>query len=457
MLALVPTRAVAQHEHHPAPASDTMTMEGMAMRGAAPSPLGIPMSRTGSGTSWLPDSSPMHARHVAAGSWELMLHGEAFVQYDRQFTKRGDEQLGSINWGMLMARHPLGGGVLTLRGMMSLEPFTIGARGYPLILQSGESYRGRPLVDRQHPHDLFMELAAVYERAIARNLAVELYVAPVGEPALGPVAFPHRPSAESDPYAPLSHHWQDATHITFGTITAGVYSRTWKLEGSIFNGREPDEHRTNFDYARRSLDSYSGRLTVNPDAHWSLSASYGYLESPEELHPDESLHRISASALYAHAFGGRGEWAGTLVWGANEHRGGGGLSNSVVAEGNIDLDGANTIFGRAEWVQKSAADLALGGDVGAPVAGGGEPTGIASDRQFDIGAFAAGYLRELARFGGVSLGIGFRGSLDIVPRTLEPVYGTRTPGGLALFLRVRPSRMQMGDVSMNREHSSSRR
>ncbi|MDQ6830842.1 MAG: hypothetical protein M3081_18420, partial [Gemmatimonadota bacterium] len=185
-------------------------------------PIGVPMTRTGSGTTWLPDRSPMHAKHLLAGDWELMLHGLAFVQYDKQYSDRGDAQFGAPNWGMVMASHPLGAGRLQLRGMMSLDPFTLTSRGYPLLLQSGEAYQGQPLHDRQHPHDLFMELAGIYEHPLTTNLGVQLYLAPVGEPASGPVAFPHRPSASSDPLAPLGHHWQDATHISFGVATAAL-------------------------------------------------------------------------------------------------------------------------------------------------------------------------------------------------------------------------------------------
>src|SRR6185437_9992593 len=223
--------------------------------------------------------------------WDVMLHGVAFLQYDDQGSKRGDRQLGSVNWGMLMAGHDLAGGRLGLRGMVSADPFTVGARGYPLLLQSGESYRGKPLFDRQHPHDLFMEIAALYDHAIGNNAAVSLYVAPVGEPAIGPVAFPHRPSAMNDPLAPIGHHWQDATHIAFGVLTAGLFTHSVKVEGSLFNGREPDENRTNFDYRGRSLDSYAGRVTWNPAGQWSVAGSYAYLKSPETTHPEESMHR----------------------------------------------------------------------------------------------------------------------------------------------------------------------
>src|SRR5262249_33652192 len=169
-------------------------------------------------------------------------------------------------------------------------------RGYPLLLQSGESFHGEPLHDRQHPHDFWMELGAIYERAISKRVAVELYAAPSGEPALGPVAFMHRPSAMDNPAAPLGHHWQDATHIAFGVITAGVFTHRLKLEGSVFNGREPDENRWDFDPI--VLDSYSGRATFNPDSNWSFTAGYGFLKNPEALEPAVSLHRLTASALY---------------------------------------------------------------------------------------------------------------------------------------------------------------
>lgn len=435
MLLLAPVTSAAQHEHQLSPAPDSALADTMAMslHGAMAGPLGIPTSRMGSGTSWVPDDAPMHAQHFQSGGWEFMLHGVAFIQFDKQFTTRGDEQFGSINWGMLMARHSLGGGLLTLRDMMSLEPFTVTAKGYPLLLQSGESYRGQPLHDRQHPHDLFMELAAQYERPVAQNLGLSLYLAPVGEPALGPVAFPHRPSAAGDPLAPLGHHWQDATHISFGVITAGIYSRMWRLEGSIFNGREPDAIRTNFDYAGRSLDSYSGRLTVNPDSHWSLTGSYGYLASPEELHPEESQHRVSASVLNEHAYRKNGNFATSLIWGANKYSGVSGLSNSVLAETNLDLDGTNTIFGRAEFAQKSAGDLMV--------------DEVPPSTTYNVGSLVLGYIREISKFSGGSIGLGARGSLDLIPRSLEPAYGTRTPGGFTVFLRFRPSRMHMAGMS----------
>src|SRR2546428_1801025 len=378
-------------------------------------PLGIPEARMGSGTSWLADASPMHAAHVVLGDWTLMLHGVGFLQYDRQGGSRGSNQMGLVNWEMAAATRPLGGGQLELRKMLSAEPWTIGSRGYPLLVQSGESYQGAPLHDRQHPHDLFMELSALYERPVARNRGLSLYLAPVGEPAVGPVAFPHRPSAADDPLAPISHHWQDGTHITFGVVTAGVFTREVKLEASWFNGREPDENRTNFDYTGRRLDSYSARLTVNPGSRWSLSTWYAYLKSPEGLNPDESLHRLGAAALTTQRVGTRGTWSSGLIYGANDQVGPGPLASSGVLESTVDLDGTNAFFGRAEYVRKNAAELVL--------------PSVPPTTEYDVGALALGYLRTVGTVAGLAAAGGLRASVDLVPPSLNAVHGSRPPPG----------------------------
>ena len=388
-------------------------------------PLRIPEMRMGSGTSWLPDASPMHAAHLRLGAWTLMLHGSAVVQYDHQAGLRGEARVNLIDWAMVAASRTVAGGRLHLRGMISSDPWGVGSRGYPLLLQTGESVRGVPLHDHQHPHDLFMELAALYERPVARHLAVSLYAAPVGEPAVGPAAFPHRPSAVDDPLAPIGHHWQDGTHITFGVLTAGVFTRTTKLEASIFNGREPDENRTNFDYAGRALDSYSARLSVSPGARWSLSAWYAYLKSPEALHQEESLHRLGAAALMAQPFGGRGRWAMALIYGANARIGIGRLSNSVVVETNVDLDGTNAVLGRVEYVRKTAGELVV--------------ASVPPATEYDVGALAVGYRRALASLGGVTAGVGVRGAVNLVPGALQGVYGSRAPLGFAVYFNLRPA------------------
>jgi hypothetical protein len=415
--------------HHPPQVSDSMPRQSMAS--VMPQrPFGIPMTRMGSGTAWLPDASPMRAWHFPTGRWILMVHGDAFLQYDHQGGPRGDDQVGSINWGMLMAMRQVAGGTLHLHGMASAEPFTIGAGGYPLLLQSGETFEGQPLHDRQHPHDLFMELSAFYEREINPRLGFLLYVAPVGEPGIGPVAYMHRPSALNDPFAPLAHHWTDATHITYGVLTAGLFTRQVRLEGTLFNGREPDEDRYDFDF--HPLDSYGARLSVNPTPDWALSLSYGYLKQPEAVHADENQHRIGASILHTVRLGRQGEWASALVYGSKQHvepsGGSGPWQHSLMAESNLQLDAANTVFGRVEYVRKSGEELVLPGSL--------------AGEEFDLGNLSLGYVREFARYRGATFGVGARGALNLVPASLESSYGSRTPVGLAVFLRIRPALLE---------------
>ena len=402
--------------------ADTMHAMPMMMAGV----LGIPMSRMGSGTSWIPDAVTLPTRDVMRGGWDLMGHGFLFGQYDDQGGTRGAHQLGSLNWAMLLATRAIGSASrLQFRTMLSLDALGVTDRGYPLLLQTGESYHGEPLHDRQHPHDFFMELGALYDHALSKTLALSLYAAPSGEPALGPVAFMHRPSSMDDPVAPIGHHWQDATHTSFGVLTAGVFSRTWKLEGSYFNGREPDENRWDFDRIR--LDSWSGRLTVNPAREWSLSASYGYLRSPEALDPGTSVHRATASVMNGRRIGMDGQWASTFVWGANLVAGQR-ASNSLLAESELVVDARNTLLARAEWVQKSASELVL-------------PTslGFAPGRQFGLAHVSVGYVREVLASHGATLGIGALGTVNAVPSELGGVYGSRAPLGAMVFVRLRPT------------------
>jgi hypothetical protein len=337
--------------------SARMGMPGMTHHSADDmmiGPVGVSMERMGSGTTWIPDAVTLPSRRRMLGDWMIMAHGFVFAQYDNQSGERGDDQFGSLNWMMLMATHDFGGGRFQARTMLSLDPFTVTKRGYPLLLQTGETYNGAPLHDRQHPHDFWMEFGALYQREINKGLAWSIYAAPSGEPALGPVAFMHRPSAMDNPAAPLTHHWQDATHVSFGVVTAGVYSRRWQLEGSVFNGREPDENRWDFDPIK--LDSYSGRLTVNPTAHWSLAGGYGYLKSPQSLNPAESMHRLTASLMHGTRLGNDGQWASAFIWGTNKHSGQPSWSNGFLAESEAILGKQNSLFGRGELVQKSAAE-----------------------------------------------------------------------------------------------------
>jgi len=411
-----------EHEHHheakaaePEPASQAQ-------------PLVLPHAREGSGTSWMPDSSPVYAHHFSAGDWMLMLHYSVFAGYDDQWSDRGSRRFTAVNWVMGMASHALAGGELTLRGMFSGEPATMGgAKAFPLLLQSGETYGGEPLHDRQHPHDLFMETAAIYRRPLGEALGVELYAAASGEPALGPTAFMHRPSAMNDPFPPIGHHWQDSTHITFGVLTAGVYTRWLKVEGSLFHGREPDEDRWNFDFG--SLDSWSARLSVNPTVQTSFQVSYGYLHSPEAARPDENVHRITASGTYAAPISSEGTIALTALWGRNVEEGHG--SDSALLETNLDLDGRNVPFLRLEYVQKSPHDLAV--------------TSPDPGAHYDLFQAQIGYVYRLTGGPVVPLA-GAVVDVGLIPGSLESVYGTRAPVGLFVFVGVQPPRAASAHV-----------
>jgi hypothetical protein len=413
-------------------------MHGMEM--ITPDPLGVSMDRMGSGTTWVPEAAPIPSVYFAApGGWDVTGHGFAYAQYNRQGGARGDSQFGSLNWGMLMASHELLGGRFQARTMISLDAAGVTSRGYPLLLQSGESYNGAPLHDRQHPHDLWMELGALYERPVTKSVGVSIYAAPSGEPALGPVAFMHRPSAMDNPLAPISHHWQDATHITFGVLTAGIFTHEIKIEASYFNSREPDQYRYNFDPIR--LDSYSGRVTFDPTASWSFAAGYGYLRSPEALNPDESMHRFTASILHGATFGTEGQWATSLIYGANEHSSQPGWSHSVLAESEIIVDRSSTLFSRAEFAQKSAEELVLEETgCGSGCTSGSQSAAFSANDIFNVGELSLGYIRELASGHGGTIGLGAAGTLNLVPGALEPAYGSRTPLGAVVFLRLRPWR-----------------
>jgi hypothetical protein len=379
------------------------------------------MARDGSGTSWLPEASPMYAFHATRGSWQLMAHQNVFVQYLHESGARGADQGGSINWFMGMAQRPLGKGRLRLNGMVSLEPFTIRGCGYPDLLASGEQCDGEAIHDRQHPHDLFMELSARYDAPLGRGLRWEIYGGPTAEPALGPVAFPHRLSAMPNPIAPLSHHWLDATHIAFGVITGGVYGAKWKAETSVFNGREPDEHRTGFDFG--ALDSVSGRLTFLPVRAVSLQVSAGRLaeaEAGEAGEPRTTVTRTTASATVHTGVRDGNIWATTVAWGRNAEEGH--ATNAFLVETNVTKRDRDSWFGRFEVAGKTAHDLALEHD----------------DEIFTVAKLQGGYTRYFQPRAGFAPGVGGALSFGVVPDSLAAVYGRRINTGVALFVTLRP-------------------
>ena len=373
-----------------------------------------------SGTAWQPAATPMHAHHSMVAGWQLMTHYNAFLAYDDQSGPRGDEQFNSVNWLMLMARQRSTENELMLRGMFSLEPWTTTAKGYPLLFQSGEAYHGRPLIDRQHPHDFFMELAGRYRRLVNSDTVLSLYVAPAGEPALGPPAFPHRMSAMDNPAAPISHHWLDSTHISFGVLTAGIARDKWQLEGSWFNGREPDEDRWGIDLTR--LDSYAGRLSWNPTLEWSAQVSVGYLKSPEELHPGDDLWRTTASLMHLKKVGGDSHLATTFAWGRNDTHGG--KTDAVTLE-SAWMNGRMSVFGRAEYVEKMGEELDIPSD----------------ERRFGIKQVSVGATHELVRDRPWQLALGGAVTYTFKPEALDTFYG-KNPVGFWIFLRLRPAAMR---------------
>jgi hypothetical protein len=381
-----------------------------------------PMTREGSGTSWLPDSSPMYGRMFMFGDNMLMLHGAIFPRYTYVSTRRGDDRIDAPNWFMGMYSHPLWNDAqFGSRLMMSLDPLTEGGRGYPLLFQSGESWNGEPLHDRQHPHDLFDELSFSISQKFEHDLSAYIYFGYPGEPALGPPTFMHRPSAMDDPDAPIGHHWQDSTHVTFGVATAGLVWSNVKIEGSIFNGREPDEDRYNFD--QPDFDSYSGRLSWNPTRNLALQASYGYIKSPEALEPELNRHRTTASLIYNVPLGNDTNWATSFVWGQNNDTGEG-KTQSFLVESNYQR-GRDTVYFRWERVEKSGRELVL--------------NEAADTRIFPVGAYTLGYVRDLSHGNGIDIGLGTQFTINNRPDTLDRYYGDGLGYAFEFFLRIRPS------------------
>ncbi|MGE3623576.1 MAG: hypothetical protein AB7H77_06885, partial [Bdellovibrionales bacterium] len=303
------------------------------------------MSREASGTSWQPDSTPMEGPHFTADNWNFMAHGFVNGIYDNQGGPRGASKTFSTSMAMLMAQRPVDDrSTLGLRSMISLDPL-MGANGYPLLFATGETANGQTeLVDRQHPHDLFMELAGTYSYRISDKSSAFLYAGLPGEPALGPTAFMHRFSGMDNPEAPITHHWLDSTHIVFGVLTAGYVYDNWKIEGSGFKGREPDQHR--YDIEAPKLDSYSTRITYNPARDWSFQTSFGHITSPEQLVPGVDENRLTVSGTYNLPFG-TNNWGTTFAWGRKMNDPGHTLDGFLL-ESAVSLYNTHTFFVRAE-------------------------------------------------------------------------------------------------------------
>ena len=377
-----------------------------------------PMMREGSGTSWLPDTTPHEGIMGKIGEWTTMWHAYFNLIYDNQGGPRGGEKTFVNGMVMGMAQRQLGDSTFGVRAMLAPDPF-MGPRGYPLLLASGETADGKThLIDRQHPHDLFMELAAIYSHKLSSNSSVFVYAGLPGEPALGPPTFMHRTSGVDNPEAPITHHWLDSTHITFGVLTAGLILDKWKIEASVFRGREPDQHR--FDIEAPWLDSYSARLTWNPIRELSMQVSVGRIHSPELLKPEVNETRVTASAIYTQPFGEDNLWSSTFAWGRKM------LSPGVTLDGYlletaVILKKTYTLFARAERVSETELHEHVPGLDG---------------RILTVNKLTVGGIYDFYRTQHVKLGIGGLVSTYALPSELAPVYGGSPTSGM-VFARMK--------------------
>lgn len=419
----------AQEHHH----TDSARMATAQATGAAPAmlmshaySLNLPMNRNGSGTAWLPDVSPMYMYMRSGAGSSLMIHGNIVLRYNNQdvFNKgsRGAAKVDAPNWFMGMYNKRIGArGLFNATAMLSFDAMTLGKNGYPLLFQSGETYKGERLVDRQHPHDLFSALSVGYTHMMNENVDLTIYAGYPGEPALGPVAYMHRISALNNPNAPLGHHMQDATHTSFGVGTLGLRIKKIKLEGSIFNGREPDEERFNFDDAR--FDSYSYRIQYSPSPHFVFQFSQGFLHEPEALEPGIDQVRTTASITHSNSMRTM-NWSQTLAWGMNDKEAHDRNEFSVLYESNLQLQ-RQALYMRYEYVRKSASDLAI-------------QSNHAEDL-FSVNALTVGYNHNISPAAPVDILLGLQGTFNFPSNALKPTYGTLPVGG-QVYLQLRPRR-----------------
>jgi hypothetical protein len=374
-----------------------------------------PMQRESSGTAWQPDTSEHMGLHVISGHWGLTAHGVLNLVYDHQSGPRGDDRAFASGMLMGMARRPVGNGTLQLKAMVSPDPL-MGPRGYPLLLASGETPNGRDrLIDRQHPHDFFMELSASLSQNIGPKSSIFLYAGLPGEPAFGPPAFMHREAILDSPEAPISHHWLDSTHISFGVVTAGLIFDRAKIEVSRFNAREPDQHRWNIETG--PLGSTAVRISWNPTGTLALQGSWGEFKSPEQLEPGVDQNRLSASALYAREIAPRWKFAGTLAWG-----------RKTAQHHNDDAYAAEASLKHGDWTLFGRGDMTENRELLANV----EPAPA-----FRVGKVSLGAVRDFRIAEHLLLGVGGLFALNFVPDALARDYGGHNPTGAMGFVRVK--------------------
>jgi hypothetical protein len=351
------------------------------------------------------------------GSWNSSFMGQLFLDDTQQTGPRGADKLYSTNWLMGSVEHRMGSkGAVEVDAMLSLEPATITDRRYPLLFQTGETAFGNPIIDGQHPHNFVMALGLHYARSVGEYTVFDIYAAPVGDPALGPVAFPHRASALELPQATIAHHWEDSTHIADDVITVGVSSGKWKLEASGFHGAEPGENRWTIGYG--AMDSWSGRLWFMPTERWAVQISTGRLAHPEALEPGDQV-RATASVEYSRPMRGTA-WSSSLIWGRDHSTASQHNLDAYTAETLVPLTRSDFVTGRAELVDKDELFA----------------SGALEGRVFRVGAYTVGYTHDVDLLRRLESGLGGNVEMYSLPDTLKPYYGQH-PVSLNVYLRLR--------------------
>jgi hypothetical protein len=386
-----------------------------------------------------PAEQHQHTPNAAASSaWTFAWDGVLFGTFNNQGGSRGETEFRSQNWLMASATRPLGAGSFGATGMISMEPLTAPGRGFSEIFQVGEAYQGLQITDHQHPHDFFMQLAASWSVPLGTRSRITFVGAPVGEPALGPVAFMHRASAAENPLAPLAHHIFDSTHIASSVILGRYDLGVVSVEGSVFHGREPDEHHYDLEFG--SLDSWSTRVWLRPTRSWLIQASYGFLDEPEELEPGDQ-HRANVSASWSRQRT-NGFTAVTAAFGRNERQYS--LLRSFLIEGTHKF-GPSSIFGRYERTEVETEILLFPQIVHVPHPG--ELVDL-------VHAFTVGGVRDLATIRGAALGVGGDVTFYGVPTLLKNTHDDH-PVSFQVFFRVAPANpmRRMWDMTMA-QHAS---
>jgi hypothetical protein len=383
----------------------------------------------------------MYGVHRPWRGWDLRLNGVASAHLlyepgDRHRTGGAStRQFGSLNWGMATMRRPAGDGRFGIRAMLSAEPATVPGCGSLNLLAVGDICEGDTIHDRQQPHDFVMELAVDYARRMRGSWQWEVYAGLAGEPALGPPKYSHRTSALDNPIGPMTHHALDSTHVTFGVVTAAIHNQRWKAEGSVFNGREPDERRVDLDLG--PLDSFAARVSFLPTERLALQVSAARVrEAPAALIRESqgTVVRATASATYHLPLGSGGIWATTAAYGFNEGPeivGGVEVlmrTAALLLESSVSLTEKHTVFGRLEAAGMPAHHLHAH-EYGASV--------------FTTGKVQLGYVRHLRSMKGIVPGIGGTVALSVLPPARAPRYSGRVAPSFAIFFGVRPARHVM--------------